>query len=1034
MQLSKAQKEAVEYSGGPQIILAGAGSGKTGVIVAKARFLIEEKGYAPESLLVITYSNKTQAELEERMSAFVHTDNRRVESNSPEIMTFHSFGMNLISEFGHFLGLPPDIAKTSEHGLLQIRKRAISELKTSDLLDTNQAERVYRDLKAFIDRAKDELVTPDEVIARAENEIAALSAKAEDDEIVLARDRWGKILEAGQIYKSYERIKSDATYLGRTAGLDYGDMIVLSHKLLSTQKVVGASMRKRLRYILVDEFQDANYAQVEILRLLVGENCGITVVGDDDQAIYRFRGASFGSFRLFQKLFPGYKIFSLEENYRSQANIVRAAQGLIEVDPSARFDPDKKMAPVIGPATKVIVRKCPDDYTEATSIVDEIERLLNIEEFQKPASIAVLFRGRRHKNVLVKILQRRGIEFYYDQKLTEALSKPARALISLYEFTIDNSRVDLLPLIVNHFIPNLKPEIEREINYRVSREMGKPLVTLATINSEFADSAPIGLAGLIALLERFRGLAAGTSPLQLLERIVSDAGIFKIVIADGKALDHDASEEIAEILRSAKQFQTETNIYTHTAFLDYMDWQAVAGDNDSGEIKIETPLVLQTVHGSKGLEYPIVFMIGLSNRRFPPRKQYAILEFPSELYKDELPAGDFRIQEERRLFYVGMTRAKQILCLYGVEKRGTKISQFIAELQKSAAFKEAGSVESVEPSESILEEGVRPAGIFRDSTSSIVIPGTQPIDRAFAEALLELWRKQSTGIETVEEFDRQKAEFSGKIETGISWFKENIDMDIFTERKPKWQYKVEEISYSDIEAFKDCPLKFYYRKVLKLPTPSSPEQTLGSIIHAVLQRAGQQLKEGVTPSLTDLVADFESRWHQAYINDPDRKERLRARAGELLEHFIRQQSRRTGKPIDLEKTFHLDLMPEDTEQSARLVGRIDRVDSAPDGLEVIDYKTGQQRTDELKDDLQLPIYSLACENIYGKYPVRLTYMFLGDDSQYEAFYGINDLNRIKTEILEIINQIKQTDFLATPGHVCNYCSFAKICPAKTEGS
>ena len=1025
MQLSKAQKEAVEYVGGPQIILAGAGSGKTGVIVAKARYLIEEKGYAPESLLVITYSNKTQAELEERMSAF--------ESNAPEIMTFHSFGMDLISEFGHFLKLPPDIAKTSEHGLWQIRKRAISELQTSDLLDTNQPERVYRDLKAFIDRAKDELVTPDEVIARAENELAALSTTSDDDETILARERWGKVLEAGKIFKSYERIKSGSGESGQTAGLDYGDMIVLSHKLLSTQRVVGASMRKRLRYVLVDEFQDANYSQVEILRLLVSENCGITVVGDDDQAIYRFRGASFGSFRLFQKLFPGYKIFSLEANYRSQANIVRAAQGLIEVDPSARFDPDKKMAPVIAPDARVIVRKCPDDYTEATSIVDEIERMLRIEKFQKPASIAVLFRGRRHKNILVKILQRRGIDFYSDKKLTEALSKPARALMSLYEFTIDNSRVDLLPLIVNHFIPNLKPEIEREINYRISREMGNPLVSLATINAELADSAPVGLAGLITLLERFRGLVAETSPLQLLERIVSDAGIFKIVIADGKVLDYDASKEIAEILRSAEQFQTETDNYTHTAFLDYMDWQTASGDNDSAEIKIETPLVLQTIHGSKGLEYPVVFMIGLSNRRFPPQKQYATLEFPSELYKDELPSGDFRIQEERRLFYVGMTRAKQILYLYGVEKRGTKISQFVTELQKFKAFNEAGSVETVGPSGSILEEGVRPSGIFRDSTSSIVIPGTQPIDRAFAEALLELWKKQSQKIESAEEFDRQKAEFAQKVEAGISWFKEKIGKDIFTARTPERYYKVEEISYSDIEAFKDCPLKFYYRKVLKLPSPSSPEQTLGSTIHSVLQRAGQQLKDGATPFLTNMVADFESHWSKAYINDPDRKERLRARGRELLEHFIGLQSKRSGKPIDFEKTFHLDLIPGDAQQSARLVGRIDRVDRAPDGLEVIDYKTGKQRADELKDDLQLPIYSLACENIYKQYPIRLTYMFLGDDTQYEVFYEIDDLKRIRTEILEIINQINQTDFLATPGHVCNYCQYKKICPAKAEG-
>ena len=321
MQLSKSQKLAVEYTEGPQIILAGAGSGKTRVIVAKAQYLIEQKKLSPESLLIITYSNKTQAELEERMAELGDVQ--------PEIRTFHSFGMDVITEFGGSLKLPGEIAKAGAYRLRDYLKSAIAQLKNSVLLDTNYPDKVYSDIEKFISRAKDELLAPDTIIKKAEKALAELSENSDDDHIIRQRDNWIKVLEAAKIYKLYEQIKLSRMSL-RGGGIDYGDMIVLCHKLLRDDKVVGAKLRDKYKYVLVDEFQDTNFAQVEMLYHLWGGKIGITVVGDDDQAIYRFRGASFGSFKLFDKLFTGSKVFRLEENYRSSANIVKGAQCLLE--------------------------------------------------------------------------------------------------------------------------------------------------------------------------------------------------------------------------------------------------------------------------------------------------------------------------------------------------------------------------------------------------------------------------------------------------------------------------------------------------------------------------------------------------------------------------------------------------------------------------------------------------------------------------------------------------------------------------------
>jgi RecB family exonuclease len=212
--------------------------------------------------------------------------------------------------------------------------------------------------------------------------------------------------------------------------------------------------------------------------------------------------------------------------------------------------------------------------------------------------------------------------------------------------------------------------------------------------------------------------------------------------------------------------------------------------------------------------------------------------------------------------------------------------------------------------------------------------------------------------------------------------------------------------------------------VLRIPTPSGPQQTLGSEIHSILQKAGQALKENQPMTLQDLVAEFESRWRTVRLDDPDRKERLRARGREILQRFMGMQAKRQGRPVELERSFSVDL------HKARLTGRIDRIDKTPTGYEVIDYKTGKQTSVELKADLQLPIYSLACHELLGEYPANVTYMFLGDDTVHQASYDAEALENVKSAILDKADQINSSDFAATPGRHCANCDFNNICPAR----
>jgi len=1015
MQLSPSQKQAVEYIDGPQIILAGAGSGKTRVIVAKAQYLIEQKGLSPESLLIITYSTKTQAELEERFS--------EIDGTIPEIRTFHSFGMEIVSEFGGLVGLPAELTKASEYRLREYQKAAIAELSDSILLNTNQPEKVYSDLTSFISRAKDELIQPEIIIKKAETVLAELAPDSDDDETIIERNRWTKILEAAKIYRSYERIKTERLN-SRGGGIDYGDMMVLSHKLLKDHKTVGAILRKRFKYVLVDEFQDTNFAQVELLHHLGQDKIGITVVGDDDQAIYRFRGASFGSFKLYEKLFLNSKAFKLEENYRSTVNIVSGAQSSIEIEPDARFDPDKTMVSAAGAeGEKIAVRICPDDFTEAESIAREINQLLESERYSTPGSIAVLFRVRRHKDLLIQSLQRRDIQFYYDQNDSEADSVPAQLLIQIYEFLTDSNRRDLLMSLISQFIPELSLGIQREIGYRLGRDKGEPLGILNDYSKNIDDELKEKIYNFQKFIETLKNQQGKLDPVRLLERIASDSGIFSTLIIEGKITDETALHEVAGILRAAAEFSHETGSNSHSDFLIYLNWWRKSSDNSMNlGFKTDAPVILQTVHGSKGLEYPVVFVMGLSNRKFPTSNKPSSVNFPTELYNEELPEGDYKKQEERRLFYVAMTRAKERLYLYGVQKKGTRISQFVQELLKSDKFEMFGEKQEIEKSKEIELAAIGPDRIS-SGAKNFIMPVTDDANM-MSIVINRLWDTLSLKAQSESEYEKLKSEFIQNLKLSFDSVSAKIDTGKYEKPKSKPENEIANLSYSDIESFGTCPLQFYYRKMLRMPSPVGAQMIFGNIMHSTLENAGKEMVNDKVFTADDLKTKFDFAWNKVTLDDPDQKERLKIKAETQLDNFIVMQSSLSGKPVEMEKTFKIEL------SDIILTGKIDRIDKTESGYEIIDYKTGKRDDKKLKNDYQLPIYSLACKSLYDQYPKRLMYMFLNEEEPYIMNFDDDGIDQIIENILQKADDIKKSDFTATPGFHCGFCGYKGMCPAR----
>jgi len=623
-------------------------------------------------------------------------------------------------------------------------------------------------------------------------------------------------------------------------------------------------------------------------------------------------------------------------------------------------------------------------------------------------------------------LNRKNISYYYDQKISDAQSKPARLLNNIYEYVIDDKRRDLLMSILRHYVPGLSQNLEREIGYKLGRETSDSLQILDEFTKDEDNNVSAQITSLITFLNNFRDKKSTLDPLRLMEHITVESGIMAALIIDGKIVDKDALSEVSGLLRATSEFHHETGSTSHVDFLEYLGWWINSPENNNNitDDVIQTPVVLQTVHGSKGLEYPVVFVIGLSNRKFPAPNRSSSVDFPVELYKEILPTGDFRKQEERRLFYVAMTRAREKLYLYGIQRKGVKISQYAQELMKSNLFDLFGEKEEIEIELVTNLPKYGPAQ-SKEHPASFVMPVTKN-ENVLKEAMRKLWETLSLQAETEDDFKKLKLSFIESFKQSLSSITGMVNSDKYVEPSENKFNEINSLAYSDLESFGTCPLQFYYRKLLRLPSPVGAQLTFGNIIHTILENAGKKLAAGEKVTTEELYSELDKLWHGAAFDNPDSKERMIEKAKKQLDNFMTMQTGLTGKPIGVERRFTVDL------GTIKLLGKIDRIDKTESGFEIIDYKTGNRNDKKLKDDLQLPIYSLACKSLYGEYPKRLMYMFLNDSEPFLVNFDDDEINSTIAEIKTRAEEIKSSDFTATPGFHCGYCGYAGICPARQK--
>jgi DNA helicase II / ATP-dependent DNA helicase PcrA len=959
--LNAAQREAVTHDAGPLLIVAGAGTGKTTVITRRIAWLIGQRRARPEEILALTFTDKAAAEMEERVDQLVPYGYADV-----EIATFHAFGDSLLRGHSLEIGLQNDFSVLSRAEQVIFLRDRLFELPLSRYRPLGDPTRHLQAIITLISRCKDEDIAPEHYAASAER-LRAVVAETPDDED--ARDRAEAQVELAAVYAAYQDL------MARGGNIDFGDQIVLALALLRRRPHVLNYYQRRFKYILVDEFQDTNYAQFELVKLLAARHRNVAVVADDDQSIYKWRGAAISNVVGFIDHYAGAKQVVLTENFRSHQAILDAAYKLILYNNPDRLEVrsgiDKHLLAVrepLGPEPQHF------HYETATQEADAAAQLIRerVEQGQwSLADVAVLVRSNNDADQFLRSFNLRGIPWTFSGNAGLYGRPEVRLLLAFLRAVAhpdDSVSVHYLASSDLYQVPIVdltRCATHADRKHRWLFDVLRETEVIPELAGEIGDEARLAIRHLVADLTRYMELGREMPTGEVLYQFLVDSGWLARMSKAATARDEAEVQNISKFFRRIQDASKTLKYDNVRELVKHLDALIDAGEDPAvAEADVETPAVrVLTVHKAKGLEFPVVFMVNCVQGKFPVQRRGDALELPAELIKDLLPAGDFHTQEERRLFYVGMTRAHRELFFTSARDYGgtreRKVSQFVLEaldLPKDAArpFK-SKPVEEIERFAPPSAQDTAPAAPMPES-----------------EELL--------------------------------------------------------LSHKQVDDYQTCPLKYRYVHQLRVPILRHHTVVYGSTIHAVVEFYLKRRVEGNYTALEDLLAEYERKWLNQGFLTWEHQEARKAAGREALTRFWHQEEADGLKPTWIEKDFAFGVGPN------RVRGRFDRVDEDLLGAVIVDYKTSevirQKDADRrVAQNLQLKMYALAWREMTGQLPQRVELRFIETGVIGRRVPTDADLEEAAAAVEAAAAGIRARRFDATPSRqACRYCAYNQICP------
>ncbi len=610
-QLNASQRKAVTAGKGPVLVVAGPGSGKTRVLTQRIAWLIASEGVRPWQILAVTFTNKAAKEMEARVKAMLN------EQATDGIMlgTFHSICARILRREAEHLPMESNFVIFDSDDQQSLVKAVIREM--------NLNEKLYRasSVHAAISRAKNELILPD------------------DFPIHTYRDEVVK-----RVYAEYQK------RLVASNAVDFDDLLVYTARLLEENPAVRDKYAQRFHHVLVDEFQDTNLAQYALVKHLASHHKNIFCVGDPDQSIYAWRGADYRNIRRFEQDFPDAQTILLEQNYRSRQNILDAAMGVIDRAGSRR---KKRLFSERGAGEKIFFYEARDDYGEASFVVDTIAQLVASGEFE-PKDCAVMYRT----NAMSRLIEEAFLQARLPYKLVGAQRfygrREVKDMIAFLRLAHNPADEAALGRIIN-VPPRGIGEKTLTTLHMVARQnnthAGAILLDLARgadspFYKSFSGRAAVPLADFGGMFANWRALAKTAAVSELFDRIVRDVNYKEYIVEDNSEESLDRWENVQELKRLAREYDTRT-------LDEFLENVALVSDQDT--LTDANAPTLLTLHAAKGLEFGAVFIVGLDDGIIPHSRSF---DEPEQM------------EEERRLFYVGITRAKDRLYLLRALQRG----------------------------------------------------------------------------------------------------------------------------------------------------------------------------------------------------------------------------------------------------------------------------------------------------------------------------------------------------------------------------
>ncbi len=1006
------QRKAIEHPPSPLILIAGAGTGKTSTLILRIKHFIENRIAEPENVVVLTFTEKATAEIHQRIRMEVGKN-----SDSVFISTFHAFCNNLVREYSSsedvekVLWLDPDITS------LFIRRFDDLDFLTSYSFKSDPVQAITQGFINFFNRIRDELLSPPEVQTKFKsidlreenipNIFPVVAEKIEADEITR------QLTDLVKVYEWYQKQKKKLNVV------DYGDMILDCWKMLSLDARILGKVRNRFRHIIIDEYQDNNYALNRIVNLIAAENPSITVVGDEDQCIYSFRGANYYNIHDFEERYsnhPDYALVTLEENHRSTQEILDIANVSIAHNTirKAKTLHTPKVNPKRGPLPIWYI----SERVQALSgIPAQISKLVNSGEYQY-GDMAVICRSWTNVKAVAEVLQHHSIPV--DVHVEKFFSVPlVKEVLAWGHLIQDDYRREtaLFRILQQHLGEEWTEEFFRQNRKATATERLNLLEKLKNDPSLPKEQ-----------LELLKWILAARTKLEKAhgQHRKADEMVWTIleVVKDTEPLRNSRHNyryrerlnlaNLGELMSIAEIFATREDDPSLEAWLNYMDVLQLDLNMPATQPETyDTDIAVQvlTVHSSKGLQFPVVMIPFLRAGTFPAslRPPHIVNHLPEPWREWSRPEGmtvhDEHLEEERRMFYVAVTRTKDLLYLFGPEKAQ---SRFTKELQES-------DNEIMEINVMTDTHSGNKSGTNSELKQKLLVELNREIAAHQHENVMQI----AAGLKSLDEEGSLPADhpYHHLIEKPT---------EIVSPVSPD---RLLTLSATSISEYNSCPLKYRLAKIDKVPErKSKAAMVFGKIIHDVLE----EYHNDDDMSLKQLLTLLKKHWKEDAFEYLLRAQEFKRQGEEILSNYFEYVQANPPEVVGRECYFEFAI----NKIKVKITGKIDRIDQEGNTLALVDYKTSKNK-ESAKGSLQLALYTEAVlrdavDKISGE-PGSAALHFLrhADDPLSSHQFTEADLTKHLSKVEKAADGIRKGAFDPKPSDfTCRHCDFREfLCPA-----